>query len=273
MRMRSIVVATAGGDELGTLLETEADAVLITMIDPEQSAASQRERAREAIARVGHAGKVALVAVNHPRTRLLREDLETVVMDELAAVALPHATEPQDVRDLAVSLREFELARGIEPGASGAIPLISSAAGLLRAADIAACSPRVVALAFDTPGYAWDTGARDEEDGPRLAFARGAIVAAARAVDALPLVLTGGYEVQQLSHYGFAGAVLLEPRVVPAANQAFTPSDRLVAAARSIRAAYAGRNEGEWVARVGQRMVDVHADKKAAQVLEQAGEN
>jgi citrate lyase subunit beta/citryl-CoA lyase len=193
-----------------------------------------------------------------------------VVCVELAAVLLAHTTEPQDVRDLAVALREFENARGIEPGDVRAFPVIDTARGLLRAPEIAAAVPRVAGLVLDAAAYARDVGGREEEGGPRLAYARGAVVAAARAHDGLPLVVAGPHAFREASQAGFAGAVVAGPADLAAAHLAFTPTDAAgERAAAHIDAYEAARNLGDWVARVGTEVVDAHAMRKARRTLEQ----
>jgi citrate lyase subunit beta/citryl-CoA lyase len=151
------------------------------------------------------------------------------------------------------------------------MPVIDSARGLLRAAEIAAAAPRVAALVFDGPGYAHDVHAREEEHGHRLAYARGAVVTAARAHDVLPLIRANSFELQQLGHYGFAGALLEGPAAVAAANAAFTPSEWEISRARAHVEAYAAaRGEGAWVARVGNEVVEADSARRARQLLAQA---
>jgi citrate lyase subunit beta/citryl-CoA lyase len=268
VRLRSIV-AIAPGEGLDDALNSPADALLLTLSDAGKSVSVLRDAACEALPRIAGAGKRALLSVNHPRTRLLRDDLDALVSPALAGVLLPHAVEPQDLRDLAVLLREFEYNRGIEPGEIAAFAIIDTARGLLRAADIAGATTRAGGLVFDANAYADDIGARHEESGPRLAYARGAVVAAARAHDALPLVDAGPLELLQHAEYGFAGAILRTASAAGAANTAFNPGEARLARARDEAAAYAAaRAEGAWVARAGTTVVDAHRDRKARQLLD-----
>ena len=269
MRLRSIVLVPGSGDGLEAALASQADGVALILNDARFAVGDLRAAAATALPKVRAAGKLGLVVVNHPRTRLLRDDVEAIVSPDLAAVLLPHATEPQDARDLAVVLREFEQGRGIEPGSVATIPVIDTARGLLRAAEIVHATARAAGLAFDGSGYARDTGARAEEAGSRLSYARGAVVAAARAYDTLPLAIASGLELQSLAQQGFAGAVLPDATHVQAANTAFAPSGATRERAAREAAAYeAARAEGAWVARDGAVVVDSHAARKARQVSE-----
>lgn len=269
MRLRSILALPAGARLEEEHLRSEADAILLSVADGGWPAQELRRLAAEALSRVAEAGKRAIVRVNHPRTELLREDLDALVGPFLDAVFLSHAVEPQDLRDTAVLLREFELARGIEPGRVLVFPVIDTARGLLRAAEMLQAIARVGGLVFDPASYAWDVGAREEELGPRLAYARGQAVAVARAFGLLPLVVASPFQLRFLAQSGFAGAVLGDARVLVVANEVFGTNQFARRRAERELAAYeAARSEGALVARVGERVVDAEAALRARQRLE-----
>jgi citrate lyase subunit beta/citryl-CoA lyase len=266
MRIRSTVLIPATGEGLDPALESETDVIALTLNDARRPVGALRTAAVAALPRIKAAGKLAVAVVNHPRTGLLRDDLDALVTPDLAAVFLPHATEPQDVRDLAVLLREFEYTRGIEPGTVAAFPIIDSAVGLLRAAEIAAAAPRVGGIVFDAAGYSEDIHARHEEHGPRFAYARGMVIAAARAHEGLPLTTVSGLDLLSQAHYGFAGAILPDGRAAGIANNVFTPIPTTVERLRAEAEAYdAARAEGAQVARFGTGVVDARRARSARQ--------
>jgi citrate lyase subunit beta/citryl-CoA lyase len=268
-RLRSVLIA--GAADLERAAAAGADGLLLDLADEHRDLGSSRQGLRIALRAHGATSPALLVRVNHPRTRLLRDDLEAVVAPGLAAVVVPHVTEPQDVRDVAVLLREFELAGGLEPGAVAVLPTIDTARGMLRAHEIASCTSRAAGLVFDSHRYAHDAGARHEEWGPRLSYARGAIVAAARSAGGRPFVIGEGTECRQLAHYGFAGIFLATPASVGLANAAFQPNAAARLRAERIVAAYdAARAEGAWVARLDGWVVDGHAAARARQLLDEA---
>ena len=268
MRLRSTIFLPPDGAGLDAALESPADAIALGLADSSLEVAALRAAAREALERIKAAGKKALVAVNHPRTRLLHDDLDAIVTADLAGVLLHHTVEPQDVRDLAVGLREFEHKRGIEPGTVLVYPVIDTARGLIRAVEIVQAAPRVGGLVFGAQHYARDVGARHEEKGPRLAYARGAVVAAARAFDRLPLITSEGLELQHLAQHGFAGAILPSANHAVTANAAFAPIAAAVERAHAHIEAYeSARAEGSWVARHGSEMVDISHVRKARQAI------
>lgn len=268
MPLRSIISIPASGQGLDDALASQADAILFTLADDILPVAELRSSVVSGIDRAAAAGKAALVTVNHPRTRMTRDDIDAVLSEKVKAVLVPHAVEPQDVRDLAVLLREFELARGIEPGDTEVFPVVDTARGLLRSGDIAGAAPRVGGLVFHSRHYAHDVGARDEQKGDRLAYARGQVVAVARAIGGLPLVIADGLEMLYLAQYGFAGAILPEPRMVPSANSAFTPHDAIrLQAQQALERFEQARIDGLWVARHGGRVVDAAAAKRARHIV------
>jgi len=269
MKLRSIVSLGAAGEGLSEALSSAADAILLTLATDARPQGSLRNTAIEALHGISEAGKHGIVVVNHPRTGLLRDDLDAIVSSNLHAVLLPHALEPQDVRDIAVLLREFELGRDVEIGMIGVFPVIDSARGLLRAAAIMEAAPRVGGLVFGSAAYARDIGARAEEKGPRLAYARGAIVAASRAFGGQPLIVADGLELPHLAQYGFAGAIVPHSRYASLANAAFTPPAHIVERAKEHLDRFdAARGEGAYVARHGDDLVDASSARKAHQVAD-----
>ena len=269
LKLRSIVSVGSAGEGLGEALASPADAILLSLATDARPVGSLRNTAIEALHGITEAGKHGVVTVNHPRTGLLRDDLDAIVSANLHAVLLPHSVEPQDVRDIAVLLREFELGRDIEPGTIAVFPIIDSARGLLRAAAITEGAPRVGGLVFGAAAYARDVGARAEEKGPRLAYARGAVVAAARAFGCQPLIIADGLELPHLAQYGFAGAVLPGSRYAALANAAFSPAAHVVERAQAHLSRYdAARGEGAYVSRHGEDLVDADSARRARQFVE-----
>ncbi len=280
MRLRSVLAVPAGAPVGREHLESAADAILLTVADARVPVGRLRHLALEALPAVAGAGKLALVRVNHPRTGLLRDDLDALTGPHLDAVLVNHTVEPQDLRDTAVLLREFELGRGVEPGRVRVFPVIDTARALLRAPEILQAIARCAGLVFDPAGYAWDVGAREEELGPRLAYARGQAVAAARAFGLLPLVAASPFQLRFLAQSGFAGAtlgpfglgdtaILADPKIVPVANEVFATNRFARRRAEAELEAYeAARAEGASVARHGERVIDTEAARRLRQRLE-----
>ena len=272
MRLRSILRTRPDESSIGAALETAADAILLALTDETEPLEELRAAVAAAVERVAEAGKVALVAVNHPRTQLTRGDLDAVTSPRLAAVLLPHCTEPQDVRDAAVLLREFEHTRGIEPGQVALFPVVDTGRGLLRAGESLAAVPRTAGLVLASEPFARDVGARLEESGPRLAYARGAVIAAAAANEGIALIEGSVLELRDMANYGFAGAVLDDARLLAVANDVFEPTATALKRARADIEAYESRPEGAWVARRDGGVVDAQRARQARGTLERASD-
>ena len=269
MRLRSVLRARSG-DSLDTALESGADAILLALTDETVPVEELRSAVAEGVERIAEAGKTALVTVNHPRTQLTRADLDAITGPRLGAILLPHCTEPQDVRDTAVLLREFEHTRGIEPGQVALFPVVDTARGLLRMAESLAAAPRTAGLVLAAEAFARDVGARLEESGPRLAYARGSVVAAAAAHETVALIEGSSLELRDMANYGFAGAVLDEARLVAVANDVFEPTPTVLKRARADIEAYESRPEGAWVARRAGAVVDAQRARQASRTLDRA---
>ncbi|HMO53117.1 MAG TPA: aldolase/citrate lyase family protein [Tepidiformaceae bacterium] len=270
MRLRSIIAIPASLGGIDEALESAADALLFTLADSSRDVSELRNGVAEALGRVAERGKAGLAVVNHPRTKLLRDDLDAILSPALRGVLVPHAVEPQDVRDAAVLLREFELKRNIEPGSVTLYPVIDTARGMLKAEGIAAAAPRVGGLVFHTRRYAHDIGGRDEQRGERLAYGRGKVVAVSRAYGHAPMVYTDGLELTYLAETGFASAILPEPRYVVNANALFAPSPASKEFATRALAAYEqAKGESSHVARLGETVIDGPAAHKARHILEE----
>src|SRR5690554_5162996 len=98
--LRTVIVAGGSAGEADAALDSAADAVAVDLAGPADVEAA-RKAAASTIGRAAEAGKPALAIVNHPRTRLLRDDIDAVVSSGLRAVII-NCLEPQDVRDTAV---------------------------------------------------------------------------------------------------------------------------------------------------------------------------
>ena len=270
MRLRTIAPIPAHGAGLEEALASAADAIAFTLTDSTVPVEDLRRAAVDGLARVAEVGKTGVAILNHPRTKFLRDDVDALSGPNLSVVLLPHTVDPQDIRDLAVLLREFELARGIEPGCTTVFPVIDTARGLIRCVEIVQAAPRVGGLVFDARAYAADAGARAEENGPRLAYARGAVVAAARAFEKQPLVVAEPLQLPHLAQYGFAGVLLPDARAASLANAAFSPPAHVAELAqRQVTAYETARADGAWVARLGSQVIDAHTARKARQILDQ----
>lgn len=248
--LRTLLFVPADRRELvAKARELPADVITLDLEDAVAPAkkGTARQSAAEALRSLSQTGHVVHVRVNRVQSGLLRDDLEAVVQPDLRAVLLPQVRGPQDIRDLDVLLREFELDREISPGTIGLIPAIESAQGLLRCAEIVTASTRIVALAFGSEDFVANLNMVRSVDGRELDYARSHIVTVARAhrlpaVDGPWVILNdnAGLEAdtQRARAFGFSGRYVIHPSQIEIVNRIFSPSAAEVEAARRAIQAY-----------------------------------
>jgi citrate lyase subunit beta/citryl-CoA lyase len=253
-----------------------ADALILDLEDGVPASAKEEARANLAAAvpalRAG--GAAVLVRINRP-WRLAWRDLEAAVAAGAAAVVLPKVESAAQVRVIAEHLAEVEADASSSP--LGLIATVESAAGLLRAGEIAAASPRLRALIPGNEDLALSLGVPAEPEA-MLHAAWQLLVAARAAGIALLGTIGGSAGYRDLDGYrrattlaaerGFEGATCIHPDQVRVANEVFRPSAERVAEAREVVAAFEAGN-GEPVGVAG-RMVDRPVYLRAKRVLELA---
>src|SRR5262249_39297718 len=145
------------------------DAVFFDLEDgvvPEEKPAA-RELVAEVLRRA-LPGPLRTVRINAVGTDWFREDMEAILVPGLDAVCVPKVEKPEEVVEIAVRL----------DGEVGIVVAIESAAGLIRAPEIAIAHPRVIALMFGAEDYALDIGlgTRREAEARELIYARSVLV-------------------------------------------------------------------------------------------------
>ncbi|MPZ28190.1 MAG: CoA ester lyase [Micromonosporaceae bacterium] len=264
--LRSYLYAPGSRPELlGKAYAAGADAVVYDLEDAVP--ADRKEAARVAVAR--QLGQVAATAARGPQVHVRvnpardgydRADLAAVVVPGLDALRLPKAADPQWLRALAAELDELEARAGLPAGHVALYPTVESAAGVLRAGELAGAGPRVARLAFGAADFLTDIGAGGPAHGPATLAARGQLVLASRAagigapVDSVHTIVDdpaglreGAIAARQL---GFFGKAVIHPAQLPVVHEVFTPDDRELAWARRVTAAGGnGTVDGEFVDR------------------------
>lgn len=262
--LRSYLYAPGSRPELlAKAYAAGADAVVYDLEDAVP--AEGKQAARAAVAR--QLGQLAATATRGPQVHVRvnatpdgydRADLAAVVVPGLSALRLPKAANPRWLWALSAELDELEARAGLPAGQVALYPTVETAAGVLRAAELAAAGPRVTRLAFGAADFLTDIGAGGPAHGPATLAARGQLVLASRAagigapVDSVHTLLDdlaglreGALFARQL---GFFGKSVIHPAQLPVVHQAFTPDDAELAWARRVTAA-AGNStvDGEFV--------------------------
>ena len=201
-------------------------------------------------------------------------DISALTDDSLRldSVMLPKATGSDDVAELATTLESYGLDVPV-------IPIIESARGVLRAAEIADATATDAVL-FGAEDLAADVGASRTPAGTEVLYARQRVVTAASAagVDAVDTLWTDFEDREGLRtdtergiEMGYDGKIAIHPKQVTVINEAFTPSaERVDWARRVISAKETADDEGRGVFAVDGEMIDAPLIAQAETVLDRA---
>jgi citrate lyase subunit beta/citryl-CoA lyase len=182
---------------------------------------------RDTIAMLKGAGRGVYVLINGGDGSLTREDLATAVCAELDGILFPDVRAARDIRRLDVLIREQETRNGVRPGTPVLLPVIASAAGVLRCEEIALASTRIAGLVFDAEAYSSDLALQPTAEGRELDYARGVVVnvAAAHRLQALdwPIEMGAGTiaAAEHARGRGFRGLVTQRADEIEACNRVF----------------------------------------------------
>ena len=261
-------------------LETPPDAVFLDLEDG--VIAAEKAAARELVAsllRRELPGPLRLVRVNAVGTDWLREDLAAVLVPGLEGVCVSKVESAEQVGWVAGKLDRFDPAGDVR-----IVAAIESAVGLLRAAEIAAAHPRVLAIMFGAEDYALDLGlgTKREAEAAELVYARSALVVAAAA--ARVISIDGVFpdlddpagllaDIVQARRLGFGGKSTFNPRQIELINEQFSPRPDELAYARRVADAFdEATARGDASVAVGGQLVDRPIVLRAQRLLQLADE-
>jgi citrate lyase subunit beta / citryl-CoA lyase len=232
-------------------------------------------------------GRERWVRMNPISTDLARADLEETIAGRPDGYVVPKPRHAADVREIAQVLDVLEHRHGIPPGRTRLLPIATETPeGLLNIAQVAAASPRIVAISWGIEDLGAAMGlprVRDAQakylDIPRYARTMCAIAASAAGVDWLDTVYTDIADLEGLRRecedgvaMGFSGKISIHPSQIAVINEAFTPDKALVAEARELVALFEEhRARGAYAFRFKGQMVDAPHLARARKLLERAG--
>lgn len=256
-----------------------ADAIQLDLEDsvPLDEKDTARRKVTDAAPQVSRGGADVVVRINRPWRMALR-DLEAVVSPLVKAVALPKVDSADHVRVVDEVITELEADRDMEHGHTRLIVMVETAAGFLRAGEIARSSARVAALTLGSEDFAVSVGVRPDPD--VMAYPKQHLVIAARAAGITPLGLVGtvaGFRdldtfrdvVHRSRRLGCEGASAIHPTQVPVLNEGFSPTPEEVAEARKIVDAYREAvAAGRGAVTVDGQMVDAPVVDRARRLLD-----
>ncbi|MFG1927214.1 HpcH/HpaI aldolase/citrate lyase family protein [Cryptosporangium sp. NPDC048952] len=255
------------GDRADRLLGARArgaDALIVDLEDAVAPARKAEARALVADWLTPEPGPQIWVRIN---AESVAQDVAAVARPGLDGIVVPKA-DPE-------LLAEVDARLTAEGSDAALLPLIESAAGLLRVAEVAA-APRVLRLGIGEADLIADLGLRPGPDRAELAPVRLQVVVASAAVGiARPLGATSTdfrdldafcESAHTLARQGFRGRTAIHPAQVPVIHDVFTPTDDEVATAQDIVARFDEAGGGGAVDAKG-RFLDAAVVRSAREVL------
>ena len=186
----------------------------------------------------------------------------------LAGVTLAKVESPEQVAAAAVLLEELGSPARI-------VPLLESAAGVLRAAEIAA-APRVHRLQVGEADLRADLGVTLGPDERELLWVRSQVVLVSAAAGIAPPIAPVSTDfrdldalrasTEALARLGFMGRACIHPAQVATVNDVFTPTAEAVTEAEALLAALSAAGSGVALDARG-RMIDEAVARQARLVL------
>jgi len=291
-RRRSLHFVPGGNEKMiAKALTLEADGLILDLEDavsPDRKAAT-RPIVRGWLERLDFGPRERWIRMNPAATGLGRADLEDTIAGRPDGYVVPKPRHARDIVEVAQLLDGLERRHGIPHGTTRLLPIATETPeGLLNVREIAAASPRIVAISWgiEDLGAAMGLGRVRDRDGryldiPRYARVMCAVAASAAGVEWLDTVYTDIADLEGLRResddglaMGFTGKISIHPNQIPVINAAFTPAPDVVADARALIAAFEEhRARGVYAFTFKGQMVDAPHLAGALKVVARAGDD
>ena len=263
-------------------LECNADALILDMEDstPSEFRSEARNNIIEYNSKKRFQGKKVFIRLNELNTKDFVEDISSLILDGITGYMLSKIELAEDIIFVDRLLSMLELKYNFEKGKFKLTPLIETTKAVLNVNEIAQASERLIALCFGGEDYLNDLGSIYTYQSGAFLFPQAMIVNAARSAGLLPINTPylnisdiDGFLKEEKEAYknGFAGCLVLNPKQINAANQAFSPeleqiehSQRVMEAVKKV----AGEKRSGVIMYEG-TMVGPPMIKKASNVMRQ----
>ncbi len=265
-----------GGNErmIAKALTLPADGLIYDLEDsvPPDRKAATRPIVREWLTGRDAGGRERWVRMNTLASGFGLGDLEETIAGRPHGYVVPKPRSAADIREIAQHLDRLEQGHGLDHRSTRLLLVATETAeGLFHIREVAAASPRIVAISWgieDLGAAMGLTRTRDAAgrylDIPRHARVMCAVAASAAGIEALDTVYTDladldglRRECEEGAGMGFAGKLSVHPDQIPLINAAFTPARDAVDEARELIAAFGEHAQrGVYAFRFRGRMVD-----------------
>ena len=225
-----------------------ADHVILDLEDAVAKAEKVATRALvvEALKRPRRGG--AYIRVNAFNTEFCYGDAVAVVGPGLDGIILPMVESREQIVAFDWLVGSLERERGMPPGGIDIIPIIETGKGIANARTIAAAGTRVKRMAFGAGDYTLDMNMEWTLAESELEHARAEMAVASRAAGLEAPIDTVWVHIKDLEglassakrarQLGFQGKMCIYPPQVELVNRAFTPTEKEIAFARRVVAAF-----------------------------------
>jgi citrate lyase subunit beta/citryl-CoA lyase len=263
--------------------EAGADVICLDLEDsvpPEQKEAA-RPLAARAIDSMPRTGYAMYIRVNGFWTGLIDDDLDAVVRPGLQGVVISKTESADMIRQTDLRLARLEREHGMEAGSVAIMPLIETAKGIVKSAEICEASERLTGAIFGAEDFATDMGIERTAEGSEILWARTQLAIACRAAG-IEAIDTPDPDYTDAEHLrkemllakslGYRGKLCIHPLQVQIANEVFRPGDAEVAEARLIVEAFErdGLAKGLAAIPLDGKMVDTPIYWRAKRLVEMA---
>jgi citrate lyase subunit beta/citryl-CoA lyase len=245
-----------------------ADVLLLNLEDG--VAASRKEAAREnvvcALKNLNFENRETVVRINPADTEWGFADLSAIVPARPNGICLPKIEKASEIAMVESAIAELEAKANIPIGCIQIHAMIESAAGALRASEIATASPRMASLVFGSADYIADVRCQPGEDRIELLLTLQMIVTSSRAagIDAIDAPCFDLHnsdalfrEASQARRLGFDGKSVLHPNQLDIINKVFDVTAAEIAwAEKTIAELDEAENRGKALTTVDGQLID-----------------
>ncbi|MGO4250481.1 CoA ester lyase [Paenarthrobacter sp. RAF54_2] len=267
-------------------VQAGADALILDLEDA--VAEADKPAARQALKSIGvsdHGDVQLLVRMNEIHSGHLLEDIEAIVASPCSGVVVPKAESVDDLKMLINTVRLFERnsnrARALDVHV-----MLETAAGIRNAFELGSCDERVKSLMTGTipdGDVARSVGFTPTRSGLETLFLLSYVQLEGRAAGCATYAMVSASvghgeeemqeKLQQARNIGYAGATLIHPSHVLAANTTFGPSsEEIERAERVLHALEQAHAERRGALALEGQMIDTAHGVSARATLERASE-